>query len=91
MENFISVRLGSRASAVACVGAPHAVFTEQIVVFVESSTVTAEDVHELSKGLAAYARPSRVEILKPGEMPLNRVAKTDYLVLSERAKALHSA
>jgi hypothetical protein len=37
--------------------------------------------------ISAYSRPSHVVILKAGEIPLNRVAKTDYLNLRERAAA----
>jgi fatty-acyl-CoA synthase len=52
--------------------------------------VTAEEVLDAAKGLAAYARPSHVEILPPGGMPLNRVAKTDYLALKKRAEEIIS-
>ena len=31
-------------------------------------------------------RPSHYIILEPGTFPLNRVAKTDYVMLKERAK-----
>ena len=43
---------------------------------------------EAAQGMAAYKRPSAVVFLEPGEMPLNRVAKTDYMALTERAKEL---
>ena len=36
-------------------------------------------------------RPSHVELLEPGTLPLNRVAKTDYMVLRERAKEIVAA
>jgi hypothetical protein len=35
--------------------------------------------------MAAYKRPSHVEILESEKMPLNRVAKTDYAELKLRA------
>ncbi len=38
-----------------------------------------------ARGLAAYMRPHHYVLLDPGQMPLNRVAKADYLVLRERA------
>jgi hypothetical protein len=41
---------------------------------------------EVCKEIASYARPSHVEILSAGEMPLNRVAKTDFMVLKDKAK-----
>ena len=39
-------------------------------------------------GNRGYSRLSHVVILKAGEIPLNRVAKTDYLHLRERAAAI---
>jgi len=36
--------------------------------------------------MAAYMRPSHYVILEQGQIPLNRVAKTDYLTLKEKAK-----
>lgn len=88
VAEHISQRLEGRTGNVAVVGAEHAIFSEQIMAFVESAegqTVTAAEVMEACKEIAAYARPSHVEILPPGEMPLNRVAKTDFMVLKERA------
>ncbi len=38
-----------------------------------------------AKDLAAYKRPTHVEILEPEQMPLNRVAKTDYMILKKMA------
>ena len=31
-------------------------------------------------------RPRHYVILEPGQLPLNRVAKTDYVLLKDRAK-----
>ena len=41
---------------------------------------------EAAQGMATYKRPSAVVFLEPGEMPLNRVAKTDYMALTEEQK-----
>ena len=41
--------------------------------------------------LAAYMRPLHYELLEPGQFPLNRVAKTDYVIRSETAKAIVKA
>jgi len=35
--------------------------------------------------MAAYKRPSWIEILDYGELPLNRVNKTDYVRLKKQA------
>jgi fatty-acyl-CoA synthase len=34
------------------------------------------------------ARPSHVEVVESGALPLNRVAENDYVVLKERAQEL---
>lgn len=88
VENFVQEELADRVNNVACVGVPHATFSEAIFAFVEpveGQTVTPSDVARVTKELAAYKRPSHVVVLPPGEFPLNRVAKTDYVVLKERA------
>lgn len=71
------------------VGAPHDVFTEGIVLFVELKpdvTLTREELEAHAKGIAGYMRPSHYVLLESGTFPLNRVAKTDYVVLSQRAQ-----
>lgn len=88
VENHIVGALAGRASAAACVGVEHAVWSEAIVAFVECAegqAVTAAEVRAACTAIASYARPSHVEIVPSGALPLNRVAKTDYLVLRERA------
>jgi fatty-acyl-CoA synthase len=86
VENFIANKLKEKVASVACVGVKHEVFTEAIFVFVvpkSGQTVTPDEVHEVAKGMASYKRPSHVEIIS--EMPLNRVAKTDYVSLKQTA------
>jgi acyl-CoA synthetase (AMP-forming)/AMP-acid ligase II len=88
VESHIAAALPGRVAAVACVGADHEVFSEGIVAFVEpaaGSGLTVGDVLAACRSIAAYARPSHIELVGPGEIPLNRVAKTDYLALRERA------
>ncbi len=70
---------------VGVVGAKHEVFTEGIVAYIkvrESENLIEEEVYEHCKGMAAYKRPSLIVFLD--EFPLNRVAKTDYVVLKKR-------
>jgi len=91
VESHIAAALAGRVAAVACVGAEHEVFSEGIVAFVEpvaGAGVTVEDVLAACRSMASYARPSHIELVAPGEIPLNRVAKTDYLALRERASGV---
>ena len=91
VERHIHAKLRDRASAVSVVGVEHEVFSEGIMAFVEcldGKTITPEEVLAACSDISAYSRPSHVVILKAGEIPLNRVAKTDYLNLRERAAAI---
>jgi fatty-acyl-CoA synthase len=88
VEEWIQSHLPDKVELVACVGAPHEVYTEGIIAFVERKvgvTLTAKEVLAVCKDMAAYKRPSHVEILDPEQIPLNRVAKTDYMVLKSMA------
>jgi len=86
--NHISQKLGLRASAIACVGVPHDVYMEAIMAFVEPADgymITPEEVIDSCSDISSYSRPLHVVILEPGEMPLNRVAKVDYMDLKQKA------
>jgi acyl-CoA synthetase (AMP-forming)/AMP-acid ligase II len=88
-EHFSKLR--EKVCNVAAVGAPHEVFSEGIILFVEphpGTTVTAAELEEHAKEIAAYMRPSHFELIDAGTFPLNRVAKTDYVLLKERAMQL---
>lgn len=91
VENHIHTGLKGKVSMVACIGVEHEVFSEAVMVFVEpleGQAITAEEVIASCEDISSYSRPSHVEILKTGELPLNRVAKTDYMVLKERGKEI---
>jgi acyl-CoA synthetase (AMP-forming)/AMP-acid ligase II len=91
VENHVVGALGGRAVAAACVGVEHATWSEAIVLFVEraaGATLTAEEVQQACHAIASYSRPSHVEVVEHGALPLNRVAKTDYLALRERAREI---
>jgi len=82
--------LTDKVAACAVVGAPHEVFTEAIVAFVEAKPgveLTEAELREHARSVAAYMRPEAYVLLGYGELPLNRVAKTDYVQLKERALA----
>ncbi|MHA1820242.1 MAG: class I adenylate-forming enzyme family protein [Promethearchaeota archaeon] len=91
IEEFLMSKLKDKITNIAIVGAKHEVFSEGVMCFVEKKPgveLTEEEVYEASKEMAAYKRPSHVVILEPGEFPLNRVAKTDYKTLRERAEEI---
>lgn len=82
--------LVEQITACAAVGVPHEVFSEGVVLFVEqrsSGGVTPAELESHAKQIAAYMRPAHYVLLEPGSLPLNRVAKTDYVRLKELALA----
>ncbi len=98
VENFITDSFSDRVEATACVGVKHEIFTEAIMAFVElkdGAQLEQAEIDARLKNISAYKRPSHIVLLKSGEMPLNRVAKTDYMELRQRAdvevEALRSA
>jgi len=94
VEDAIVTGLGGKVGAAACVGVDHAVWGEAVLVFVEPApggAVTAHEVQVACREIASYARPSHVEIVQQGGIPLNRVAKTDYMALRDRAKEIVAA
>jgi acyl-CoA synthetase (AMP-forming)/AMP-acid ligase II len=94
VEDVIVTRLSGKVTSAACVGVEHAVWGEAVLVFVEPAagqSVTVHDVLAACHEIASYARPSHVELVAPGGIPLNRVAKTDYMALREQARAIVAA
>ena len=51
-----------------------------------NTELTGMQLETHAKGIAGYMRPSHYVLLEPGSFPLNRVAKTDYVRLSELAR-----
>jgi fatty-acyl-CoA synthase len=71
------------------VGMDHDIYVEAIVAFVEPRPdveLTSAELEEHAQGIASYLRPLHYVILEPGGLPLNRVAKTDYVQLHEMAR-----
>jgi acyl-CoA synthetase (AMP-forming)/AMP-acid ligase II len=88
VEDFLC-ELRDKVATAGVVGAEHAVFSEGIVAFVEKradAELTEAELARHAEGMASYMRPLSYVILEPGGLPLNRVAKTDYVRLSEMAK-----
>ncbi|MBD3186251.1 AMP-binding protein [Candidatus Bathyarchaeota archaeon] len=89
IEDFLMTKLRDKISSIAIVGAEHDVFSEGIVAYIEKKPgvdVSIDDVMAAAKDMAAYKRPNHVVILEEGEIPLNRVAKTDYKALGKMAE-----
>nr|MDO8085107.1 class I adenylate-forming enzyme family protein [Candidatus Sigynarchaeum springense] len=87
IEDFIVQNMKGKVLNVALVGIPHEVFTEGAMAFVEKApgqTVTVAELEKVAQEMAAYKRPSHWEIVESGQIPLNRVAKTDYVTLKQR-------
>ncbi len=81
--------LRDKVSTAGVVGMDHDVWIEAIVAFVEQMPgveLTTEELEEHAQGIAAYMRPTHYVILEPGGLPLNRVAKTDYVQLQAMAQ-----
>lgn len=82
-------QLEEQVAACGAVGVYHDIFSEGVVLFVETKTsgcIDAAQLAEHAKEIAGYMRPSHYILLEPGTFPLNRVAKTDYVHLGELAK-----
>ena len=84
--------LQDKVAAVGVVGHEHEVFSEGIVAFVEKKPgveLTEDELKAHAKErMAAYMRPAHYVILEPTELPLNRVAKTDYVTLKAQAEEI---
>jgi acyl-CoA synthetase (AMP-forming)/AMP-acid ligase II len=83
-------QLRDKIAVCGAVGAPHEVFSEGVVLFVETrpgASLTRDELESHAKGIASYMRPLHYVMLAPGTLPLNRIAKTDYVSLKSRALA----
>ena len=81
--------LSDKVASCVVVGAPHEVVAEAVVALVEKKPLVELSVTELNqhaRSLPPYMRPRHWIILEPGKMPLNRLAKPDYLRAQEMAR-----
>jgi fatty-acyl-CoA synthase len=88
VEDYLC-ELRDKVAAAAVVGIEHDIFSEGIVAFVEArqgADLTMSDLQRHAEGIASYMRPLHYVILPPGGLPLNRVAKTDYVHLLDLAR-----
>jgi len=87
VENHFCVL--DQVASCAAIGVEHAILSEAIVAFVErkpGAELTKQMLEKHARGLASYMRPRHYVLLDSGQMPLNRAAKADYLVLRDLAK-----
>ena len=81
--------LAEKVANCVVVGAAHAVVSEAVVAVVEKKSGVELNCQELdrhARSLPSYMRPRHWIILEPGQMPLNRVIKPDYLRAQEMAR-----
>jgi acyl-CoA synthetase (AMP-forming)/AMP-acid ligase II len=71
------------------VGVAHEVFSEGVVAVVERKQgveLKRPELDRHARSLPSYMRPRHWIILEPGQMPLNRVVKPDYVRAQEMAR-----
>lgn len=88
VENHVCA-LEDKVASCAVVGVEHAMIAEAVVAFVEKKPgveLTIQELDRHTRVLATYMRPRHWVLLEPGQMPLNRALKSDYVKLSEMAK-----
>lgn len=87
VENHVCA-LEDKVASCAVLGVEHAMISEAIVAFVEKKNgieLTAQELERHARSLASYMRPRHWVLLEPGQMPLNRALKSDYVKLAEMA------
>jgi acyl-CoA synthetase (AMP-forming)/AMP-acid ligase II len=83
--------LEEKVGACGVIGIAHDKLSEAIVAFVEKRPGVELSVRELrqhARSMASFKRPLYYVLLEPGQMPLNRIGKTDYVRLEEMAKTI---
>jgi acyl-CoA synthetase (AMP-forming)/AMP-acid ligase II len=81
--------LAEKVANCVVVGVAHEVVSEAVVAVVEKRPgveLTRQELDRHSRSLASYMRPRHWIILEAGQMPLNRVAKPDYVRAQEMAR-----
>jgi len=81
--------LASKVANCVVVGVAHEVVSEAVVAVVEKRPgveLSSKELDRHARSLASYMRPRHWIILEAGQMPLNRVAKPDYVRAQEMAR-----
>lgn len=82
-------QLEQKVASCIVVGVAHAVAAEAPVAAVEKRAgieLTVQELDRHVRSLPNYMRPRHWIVMEPGKMPLNRVAKPDYLCVQEMAQ-----
>ena len=89
VEKHICALAGKVANCVV-VGVAHEVVSEAVVAMVEKKAgveLSSRELDRHARGLPSYMRPRHWIILEAGQIPLNRIAKPDYVRAQEMARA----
>jgi acyl-CoA synthetase (AMP-forming)/AMP-acid ligase II len=81
--------LADKVANCVVVGVAHEVVSEAVVALVEKKPGVELSLQELdrhARSLPSYMRPRHWIVLEPGQMPLNRVVKPDYMRAQEMAR-----
>jgi len=81
--------LAEKVANCVVVGVAHEVISEAVVAVVEKrpgAELSHKELDRHARTLASYMRPRHWIILEAGQMPLNRVAKPDYVRAQEMAR-----
>ncbi|HEY1208230.1 MAG TPA: class I adenylate-forming enzyme family protein [Terracidiphilus sp.] len=81
--------LADKVANCVVVGVAHAVVSEAVVAVVEKrpgAELSRQELDRHARSLASYMRPRHWILLEAGQMPLNRVAKPDYVRAQEMAR-----
>jgi acyl-CoA synthetase (AMP-forming)/AMP-acid ligase II len=81
--------LAEKVAYCVVVGVAHAVVSEAVVAVVEKRPgveLSRKELDRHARSLASYMRPRHWILLESGQMPLNRVAKPDYVRAQEMAR-----
>jgi acyl-CoA synthetase (AMP-forming)/AMP-acid ligase II len=81
--------LAEKVANCVVVGVAHAVVSEAVVAVVEKrpgAEVSRKELDRHARSLASYMRPRHWILLEAGQMPLNRVAKPDYVRAQQMAR-----
>ena len=81
--------LADKVANCVVVGVAHAVVSEAVVAVVEKrpgAEVSRQELDRHARSLASYMRPRHWILLEAGQMPLNRVAKPDYVRAQQMAR-----
>jgi fatty-acyl-CoA synthase len=79
----------TKVGSCGAVGVEHRTLAEAIVAFVEAkpgAELTERELRKHSRDMASYMRPLHYVILPPGQLPLNRAVKIDYVRLQQMAQ-----